>query len=399
MLALALCAPPDALEPPSPAPDTIVLGMSSVLSGPTANLGLSVRQGVEAAIRECNTQGGVHGTPLELVALDDGYEPSRTAPNMRRLVADPRTVAIVGNVGTPTAVVALPIAREAGILFYGAYTGAGLLRRDPPEHFVVNVRASYAQETAAMVDALVDKAGLRPEEIAFFTQRDSYGDAGFAGGIAALARHGLQDETAIAHGRYERNSTAIEDGLADVIAAATPVRAVILVGAYAPCAKFIRKAREIGLGALFLNVSFVGGESLAKELGDAGEGVIVTQVVPPPWSDLPAAVEYRRALTAYDAAAKPGFGSFEGYVLTRVLARALTSTEGTPTRRGLVDALEALGSFDLGLGTPLFLGPADHQASDAVWPTVVRSGELKSFAWEDLAAIANHLHTAVEVER
>ena len=129
---------------------------------------------------------------------------------MRRLIEEQRVLAVVGNVGTPTAIAAVPIALEARTLFFGAFTGAGVLRKEPPDRYVINYRASYAEETAAMVRALVAIAHITPEEIAFFTQRDGYGDAGFAGGIAALTQHGLKDPATVAHGRYERNTLDVE---------------------------------------------------------------------------------------------------------------------------------------------------------------------------------------------
>ena len=253
----------------------IRLGMSTALSGPAAELGENMRAGVLAALEEANRAGGLAGLPLELVSLDDRYEPAQTVPNMRRLIEQERVVGVIGNVGTPTAVAAIPIANETKTPFYGAYTGAGALRKQPPDRYVVNYRASYAEETAAMVEALVSQLGFQPEEIAFFTQRDAYGDAGFVGGIAALKAHGLASEHEVAHGRYERNTLAIEDGLAEVMQADPPPRAVILVGAYAPCARFIELSREVGLDARFLNVSFVGAAPLAAALGEKGDGVIV----------------------------------------------------------------------------------------------------------------------------
>ena len=133
-----------------------------------------------------------------------------------------------------------------------------------------------------MIDALIDGAGLQPLDIAFFTQRDSYGDAGFSGGIAALQRHGLQDANQVLHVRYERNTLAVENALATLLYARREPRAIIMVGAYGPCAKFIKLAHEAGLRALFLNVSFVGSNPLATELGHLPVPVIVTQVVPHP---------------------------------------------------------------------------------------------------------------------
>jgi len=367
------------------APDPITMGMSTALSGPAAELGENMRDGVLAAFEEANRGGGIGGRPLRLIALDDQYEPAQTAPNMRRLIDEEKVVAVVGNVGTPTAVAAIPIANKARTPFFGAFTGAGVLRKTPPDRYIVNYRASYAEETGAMVDVLVGQMGLRPQEIAFFTQRDAYGDAGFVGGIAALKRHGLKSEHEVAHGRYERNTLAVEDGLAETLQADPPARAVIMVGAYAPCARFIELARDVGLEALFLNVSFVGAAPLAAALGEKGDGVVVTQVVPHFGADLPVVREYRAALAASTQTATPTFGSLEGYVAARILIRALSAVEGPITRDSVLEALEGLGSFDIGLGVPLQLGTEEHQASHAVWPTILRGGRVRPLDWADLS--------------
>ncbi len=379
MAGLLLGPPPAAAEK-----GEILLGMSTALSGPAAELGENMKTGVLAALEEANRGGGIAGRSLRLVALDDQYEPAQTVPNMRELIDEKKVVAVVGNVGTPTAVAAIPIANEAKTPFYGAFTGAGVLRKTPPDRYVVNYRASYAEETAAMVDALVEQAGLRANEIAFFTQRDAYGDAGFVGGIAALRRHGLASEHDIAHGRYERNTLAVENGLAEVLQADPPPRAVIMVGAYAPCARFIELARDVGLDALFLNVSFVGAAPLAAALGEKGEDVVVTQVVPHFDSDLPIVRAYREALSALNTQLMPTFGSLEGYVAARILIRALRSIEGPPTREAVVDALEGLGDFDIGLGVALRLAPDEHQASHTVWPTILRGGKIRPLDWAEL---------------
>ncbi len=363
----------------------LLFGMSTALTGPAAALGRDMRAGVLAAFQECNRRGGIRGRPLRLIALDDRYEPTLTGPNVWRLIYEERVLALVGNVGTPTAVAALPLVRESGTPFFGAFTGAGILRKRPPERYVINFRASYAQETAAMVDALVTYGGVAPEEIAFFTQRDAYGDAGFAGGIAALKRYGLRNPADVLHVRYERNTIAVENALADLLMWDRPVKAVIMVGAYKPCARFIRLARRHGITATFLNVSFVGSTALARELGPEGDGVIVTQVVPHVAADLPIVRDYRRALEAYAPELEPTFVSLEGYIVGRILIEALSRHRGTPTREGVVRALENLGQFDLGLGVPLTLGPEDHQACDAVWPTVIRAGRLVPFEWRELA--------------
>lgn len=370
-----------ATAPEATSAPKIVLGMSTALSGPAADLGLNMKLGVDTALAEANRAGGVHGALLELIALDDGYEPTRAGPNMHTLIETHHVLAIIGNVGTPTAVVAAPIAVENKTLFYGAFTGAGMLRKTPTERYIVNFRASYAEETGAMVDALVTTGNLKPQEIAFFTQRDAYGDAGFSGGTAALKRHGLVNDAAIVHGRYERNTVAVEDAVADLIAAEPAPRAVIMVGTYAPCAKFIQLAREMGSTAIFLNVSFVGANSLAKAAGTAGDGTIITQVVPHFSGTTPAAASFTSALSAFDPKATPSFGAFEGYLATRALLKAIAAAPGVPNRETLIDSLESLGTFDLGMGNELALSKETHQASHSVWPTIIRNGTIEPCDW------------------
>ncbi|MGD9690043.1 MAG: ABC transporter substrate-binding protein [Phycisphaerales bacterium] len=371
-----------------PTGEELVLGMSTVLSGPAAELGQGVKLGVEAALDEVNRAGGIHDRPLRLIALDDGYEPSRTGPNMHRLIETDSVLAILGNVGTPTAVVAIPIAMDTKTPFVGAFTGAGVLRKSPPDRYVINFRASYGQETAAMVDALVAHAGVKPEEVAFFTQKDAYGDAGYMGGMAALRRHGLKDDARVAHGRYERNTTSVEGGAAEVLSAQPPAKAVIMVGAYAPTAEFVKLVRSMGERPIFMSVSFVGTEELGRALGDAGDGVIVTQVVPPPDSDVPIAAAHRAALAAFKPEARATYLSLEGYAAARMLLSGIERIKGAITREAVVDALENLGEFDIGLGERLVLSGKRHQACERVWPTVLRSGRAEAMAWEELSRVS-----------
>ncbi len=367
--------------------NSYVFGMSTVLSGPAAHLGINMRNGVMAALKEINLRGGIQEKSLCLVVLDDGNEPERTVPNMHRLIEQKNVLAVIGNVGTPTAIAAVPIANRSHVPFFGAFTGAGILRQIPPDRYVVNYRASYAEETAAMVQALITHGRLKPNEIAFFTQRDAYGDSGFVGGIAALKKNGLKDGTQITHGRYERNSLAVENGLADLLLADPEPKAVILVGTYAPSAKFIRLARNYGLNSLFLNVSFVGAAPLAQALGDGADGVIVTQVVPHLESFLPIVQDFHKALHRFAPSIAPTFGSLEGYISTRIFLQAVKSVNGEITRESIIDALENLGRFDLGFASPLRINKKEHQASHQIWPTIIRKGEVQPFDWKQLRSM------------
>lgn len=371
--------------PAHQAPSDIVLGMSTALSGTAAGLGTDMRIGVEAALAEANRAGGMRGRTMRLVALDDGYEPSRTAPNMKRLIETDHVLAIVGNVGTPTAVVAMPIASQSGTAFFGAFTGAGVLRRTPPDRCVINYRASYAEETAAMVSALVDHAAIDPDEIGFFTQRDAYGDSGFSGGVNALRARGLLIQAAIPHGRYDRNTDNVEEAVAEILAAPKPPKAIIMVGTAKPSAKFVRLARQSGLNARMLSVSFVGASQLAALLGKDAEGVVVARVVPPQNADLPIIREFRAAVA--DDSARTSEVALEGYIVGRIICHAIANITGEPTREGVIEALDNLGTFDIGLGAPLTLSKSNHQACTRVWATRLHSGSVESIEWSALKPV------------
>lgn len=362
----------------------IKVGTSLALSGPAQTLGKEMVRGIEAYFAAVNAAGGIAGQRLRLMARDDGYVPSVAADNMRDLIDQQQVIAVIGNVGTPTAEVTAPIANAKKTLLFGAFSGADLLRKTPPDPYIINYRASYADETAAMIAGL-SRAGIRPYEIAFFSQHDAYGDTGYNGAINALKAVGYPAAEQLPHGRYKRNTLEVEDALLTLLAAPVPPRAIIMIGAYAPCAKFIRMARRVLPHTLFLNVSFVDGEALADALGTAGDGVIVTQVVPPCTPDLPICSHYFADLRRYAPRAKPSFVSLEGYVIARVFVTALRNAGPQPTRAGLVTAMENLHHLDIGTGTPLSYGKTQHEGSHAVWATVINKGELQPLRWEALA--------------
>ena len=374
----------DVPEQRSAEQEAIPIGMSTALSGPASDLGRNMKLGVELAFAEVNEEGGIGGRPIRLIAYDDGYEPEQTIPNMRRLIEQDKVLAIVGNVGTPTAIAAIPIASQSKTLFFGAFTGAGVLRRTPPDRYVINVRAGYAEEISEMIGHLIYDHGYGIHEIAFFTQRDGYGDSGYSAGIDALRRHGLDESVTVLHVRYNRNTLDVEGALAQVLETSTPPKAIIMMGTYGACAKFIRLARQIGLECDFLSVSFVGSRPLAQTLGAFGEGIVITQVVPHYESDLPIVRDYRHALQRRFPDIKPSFVSLEGYIVGKVFVAGLMRVEGTFTREAVVTALESLRQVDVGLGFPVSFGVSDHQASHTIWPTAIANGKVVPIDWEFL---------------
>jgi branched-chain amino acid transport system substrate-binding protein len=351
----------------------IRFGISAPFSGPAKELGQNMKLGIEAAFNVTNAKGGVHGRQLRLVVADDGYEPSRTAETMKQLYEQDRVFGMVGNVGTPTAVVALPYALERRMLFYGAFTGAGLLRRDPPDRYVFNYRASYAEETEAVVRYLVKVRRLKPEQIAVFAQQDSYGDAGFAGVAKAVRSLQGGNESTILRLNYKRNTVDVDEAVAQLQKTRSPIKAVIMVPTYRAAAKFIEKTRGLYPNMIYTSVSFVGSTALANELMLLGQkyatGVIVTQVVPAVEGHSSVVLDYKSALAKYFPGEAPDYVSLEGYLAGGVLVEALRRNGPQLDTERLVDALENLRDFDLGLGTPVTFGRTEHQALHKVWGT------------------------------
>ncbi len=351
--------------------DKIVFGQSAAFKGPAAALGLGMRQGILAAFEEANVEGGVNGRKLELISYNDGYEPDKAIDNTKKLLQEDNVFALIGEVGTPTSKAAQPIASDAGVPFIGPLTGAEFLR-NPYKRTVINVRASYCQGTEARVERWV--RDLDVSRIAILYQDDSYGRAGLGGVKRALDRRNME---LVAEGTYKRNTTAVKRAVL-AIRKGNP-EAVIMIGAYKPCAEFIKLARKIGVGAKFLNVSFVGSKALSKELGDAGQGVIVTQVVPFPEDDsVPLVARYEEALMAVNPDAEVGFVSLEGYTVGRLTIRVLGELGASVTREGFLDKIAAVRTFDLD-GVTLTYGAEDNQGMDQVFLTVIQSdGRFKA---------------------
>lgn len=366
--------------------DTIRVGMTTALSGPAKDLGQSMKEGVEAYFDSINAAGGLKGKKIKLIALDDQYEPLFAGPNMHRLIEKDKVIAVIGNVGTPTAVVTVPIANQEKILFFAPFTGAGILRKIPPDRYVINLRASYAEETAAMIKGLLS-IGIKPDEMAFFTQNDAYGDSGYTGAMSALKAAGYLHPELLPYGRYKRNTLNVEAALGEIMTASKPIRAIIMVGAYAPSAKFILLAKKQFPNALFLNVSFVGADALAAALGKNGDRVIVTQVVPYLNVNLPAVIDYHKDLNKYFPGVQPGFVSLEGYLAAKLFVIGLQKAidQNKLTSEGLIDTFESMHDVDIGINKKISFDKNNHQALHTIWVTVLKNGKLEPLTdWSTL---------------
>lgn len=349
--------------------DKILFGQVAALSGPAQALGQGMREGLLAAFEEINRAGGVGGRKLALKSVDDGYEPEKTIEATKKIIAEDKVFALVGSVGTPTSKAGQPIASAAKIPFIGPFTGAEFLR-NPYNRYVVNIRSSYFQETEAWIEHLTTDLGI--SKIAILYQDDAFGLAGLEGVNRAMKKRNM---ALVATGSFRRNTEAIKSALLDIMKAEP--EAVVTVAPYKPVAKFIKLARQVKLNAVFVAISFVGSDALAKELAGEGDGVIVSQVVPfPRDKSLPVVASYQAALAALDSKAQPNFVSLEGYLVGRLVVETLKRLPGEPTRENFLDAI-AMAPFDFG-GVTLTYGPTKNQGSDQVYFTVLQAdGSLK----------------------
>ncbi len=342
----------------------IVLGQSAAFSGPASELGEQFKRGALWHFERVNARGGIGGRSIELLSLDDGYEPDRCAANTKQFI-ERGVFALFGYIGTPTSLAALPLATAARVPFIAPFTGAEALRV-PFNRYAFHVRASYFDETAAIVRQITS---MNIQRVGVFHQNDSYGKAGLEGVVRALKPLNLEPASL---GTVERNTVDVDAAVKSILAGNPG--AIVLVSAYRSCAAFIRAVRKAGFGGNLYNVSFVGTQALAQALGADARGVVVSQVMPYPFSAVTGlSADY---LAAGRAAAgdkfEPNYGSMEGYVAARVLVEALRRPGAAASGEALVGALEALRELNLG-GFFVDFSPSKHTGSRFVELTILNA--------------------------
>ncbi|PHS32455.1 MAG: ligand-binding receptor [Methylophaga sp.] len=357
--------------------------MTAALTGPASELGLNMQAGIASYFSNINRQGGINGRAIKFIVKDDGYEPKRAAENMRTLIDQDNVLAIIGNVGTPTAIVTVPIAQEKKTVLFGAFSGGGVLRAEPASRYIINYRASYSEETAEMITGLLE-AGIKPQQIAFFTQADGFGDTVYHGAVTALKNAGFEETNQLIHGRYTRNTLNVEDAVADILDASIEPKVIIMAAGYKVSAKFITLLKAEIADILFLNISFVGSYALRNTLGNDANNIIITQVVPSLDSGLPIVEEYLAALQQFDPNLPANFVSLEGFIVAKIFHTGLLKIEQAITKESIIDSIESIKGADIGLGEQVSYDEHDHQAINKVWLTCLCKGKLKQFDWEML---------------
>ena len=368
VLTFGIAASSAPAQAPGVSDSSILVGSCSALDGPARFLGNQTVLGATTYLHSINDDGGVFGRKVQLLAFDDGYDPDKAPACFKRMTRE-GVFALGFFVGTPTAKVYVPMAQDEKIPVVGLFTGAQMLY-EPLKHYVINVRASYYDETREQVDKLWD---VNVHKIGVLYQDDAFGKAVLDGVKLALQKH---NSTPVGLGTFARNTMDVDSGLKDVMTARP--QAVVLVGPYAPVAALVKKAHAAGWRPLFLTVSFVGTEEFIKEAGPDAEGTIITQVVPPyDRTDYATVALYRKLLGKYYPDTQPSFVSLEGFVDAMVLVEGLKRAGKEPTREKFIEGIESIHRMNVGLGSKLILeyGPTDHKGFDQVYPTVVHNGQ------------------------
>ncbi|WP_298835353.1 ABC transporter substrate-binding protein [uncultured Piscinibacter sp.] len=340
----------------------ILLGQSAAISGPAGALGTQFRLGAMLNFDKINAKGGIGGRTIELQTLDDGYEPDRCAENTKKLI-EGGVFALFGYIGTPTSIAALPLATQAKLPFFAPFTGAEALRA-PLNRYAFHVRASYFDETAEIVK---QTTAIGIKRIGVFYQNDSYGKAGLEGVTRALKPLGLEPAGL---GTVERNTVDVDAAVKAILAGKPD--AIVQISAYKSCAAFIRAARKAGFGGTFYNVSFVGTKALADELQQDARGVVVSQVMPYPYTPASAlSGEYLAAgKAAHGDKFEPNYSSMEGYVAARTFVEGLKRAGGAGSAESLIAGLESLRELNLG-GFFVDFAPNKHTGSRYVDLTIL----------------------------
>ena len=375
--------------------DEFVLGTSAAFSGPSRGLGIELYRGAMAYFEHVNSAGGIGGRRIRQKIYDDGYQPDPAVTNSTTLMLDDDVFLLFGYVGTPTVTRVLPLLKkfqDRDMYLFFPFTGAAPQREPPYGDFAFNLRASYGQETAGLVDNFVAVGRRR---IGVFYQADAYGRSGWAGVRKALKRHG---EQIVGEATYKRGTkfTSVMRDQVNILKAANP-EAVICIGSYAACAAFARDAVDLGLNDVPLaNLSFVGSENMLKLLSEGRDDaerytdLLVNSQVVPSYEDvsIPAVREYRDFMARYnpDVPAElvteeytpfpHSFVSLEGFLDAKLMVEILRRLGDNPSRKGLEQAVFTIRDFDIGIGEMVSFGPERRQGLQGVYYTVVDQGRF-----------------------
>ena len=362
------------------AQEDILVGMSGDMSGLSADIGVEMKRGLELGFAEINASGGVQGRQVRLLARDDGYLPLMAARNVRQLIDEEQVTAILGSIGTPMAMLTVPIVNKRGVLMFGAFTGASVLRQDDVGCCVYNYRASYKQEIGMMLEHILN-SGIKPNEIALLTQKDASGDTTYDVAIEKLEEYGFDNTGPLLHTRYRKNTHNIEQSVADILTATVSPKAIIMISTYGASTAFINLLKTELPKLKYYHISYTGSESLAALLEKDTGGVYITSVVPHVNDDNMLTRQYRAAYVKQGKTTDFNATSLEGYIVAKIFIEVLQSIPDEINKASILRAIERIGPLQTNIGpAPLLLKQTSRQASQAIWLHQFVGGDFKPIA-------------------
>jgi len=357
--------------------DKILIGSSSALTGHAQFLGSEYLKGAKVFINKINEQGGINAKKIEIISLDDGYDPKRCAKNTVKLITEDKVFVLFNYVGTSTTIYVLPVISSHKIPLLGILSGA-LALREPFNPYLINIRTSYQEEISQFLKHCLED--LRLKKIAVFYQYDAFGMDGLKATEEFLSKNNLKIVEQV---NYKRGTLNVEEAVTTLKNSGAEV--VVMMGTYSPIAQFIKLCRKENFKPLFYSVSFVGTEALLQELGAQAHDVVISQVVPLVQGDkFPAIMEFKELLSKYYPESQPTQGSFEGFINAKVLVEALKRCTSLG-RESFIKAVESIKDFDAGIGANINLGPGDRQGLDKVYFSLFSNGKLMPLEdWQSL---------------
>jgi branched-chain amino acid transport system substrate-binding protein len=342
----------------------LVIGQTSGFTGPAAGGVKENTLGANLYLDAVNARGGVGGQTVQLISLDDKFDPKQTAENARKLIEEHDVLALFLTRGTPHTEATLPLLEKYGVPMIGPSTGAMVLH-DPVRKYVFNVRTSYQREAEKAVAHMVTIGMTR---IAIAYTDDSFGADGLAGVQKGLSAAKL---TPVVLEKFDRTNPDFS-GMAPIMAKSS-AHAIVLIGSSNTVAQAIKAFRAAGTTAQFITLSNNASEGFIKSLGDDARNIIVTQV-------FPRSLNYAIVREANELARKKNMtevspAMLEGFAAAKVLVEALRRSGSRPTRERLVTALESMKKFDLG-GMELTYSPTNHSGLDFTDLSIISQGKF-----------------------
>ena len=362
--------------------ENIKVGMSTDLSGPLSTLGESMKIGIQTYFLKNNNQKKKH--TFSLVVYDDGYNPVKASQNVEKLIENEKVLSFIGNLGSPTANLTLPIIKNANISLFGAYTGANLLRKEPSDKNVFNYRVSYKQEVKFIISKLLEN-GIMPKDMVFFSQNDIYGNSGYMTAIEELEKRGFKDAIELPHGRYNSHSLNVEKGLSKLLDSTIDPKVILMFATTNPIIKFMKLAKKDFPKAIFISISPISRDTIIKELKDLSDGLIITQVTPLLSSSLPIVKEFLSEVKEKFPKHTPNLSTLEGYIVSKLFVQSINQSKIEPrSKENIIKIFQNTKNIDIGLD---FISGFNHkynQYSSKVWVSIIKDAKLKEFQWNIL---------------